>query len=381
METVNGWTYIVLLLVFSPAIKSLYLITDYYMDDGWPKAFGQVCGKTIKDDCLYLNSHLNSLGALNYDDDISCVTQLNAGSQRGARYKLWFKRFELEYSNLCDSDYLTIFDTRMGNTSFTAPLGKFCGYSKPNITGYPTQQYVSLRFKTDGSTGRKGFRIMATRTLPYPCYADAFHCKAENRCIDGRLQCDGTVQCDDETDEDDCSFWEKVIGGFLALGVSTMVGILFLIVLLCTGVCLTVCCCTCCKKQGHGCRKCCCAICKPGKTCVKGVRKKIGSAKVGSKVQGDVISKNDEAANADETGGSQIQRTKVLPVKSLANNSVLTTDENVPSKATVTTKTMFQSDDILKTPSRNGTVFDSNVVNADVTTTVNDAENGVTKVD
>lgn len=56
-----------------------------YMDDGWPSAFGQICGETVEDDCLYINSHLNSLGILNYADDISCMVQLNAGNRQGAR--------------------------------------------------------------------------------------------------------------------------------------------------------------------------------------------------------------------------------------------------------------------------------------------------------
>lgn len=90
------------------------------------------------------------------------------------RYKITFKRFDLEYSENCDSDYLTIYDTEIASTCFSAPAGKFCGNSKPNITGFPTQQFVTLKFRTDSGTGRKGFRIMATRTLPCKLFEIAF---------------------------------------------------------------------------------------------------------------------------------------------------------------------------------------------------------------
>ena len=39
-----------------------------------------------------------------------------------------------------------------------------------------------------------------------PCPSDDYyHCKAENKCIDGRLKCDGIEQCDEGEDEGECS--------------------------------------------------------------------------------------------------------------------------------------------------------------------------------
>ncbi|KAL4234115.1 Bone morphogenetic protein 1 [Mactra antiquata] len=232
------------------------------MDDSWPKAFGQACGKSVEDDCLYVNSHLNSLGILNYGSNIDCTVQLDAGRRRGGRYKLQFKRFDIEYDHRnCSYDYLKIYDNSSDNADDGSLVGKFCGNTAPVFDNMTiSQRYVTLKFHTDGSTGKKGFRLLATRTLPYPCLKDYFHCKSENRCIDGRLQCDGTVQCDDETDEQDCSFWDKLIGGLFALGVSGLVGIGFLIVFGCTGICVTICCCTCCKNRckciSKACKKC-----------------------------------------------------------------------------------------------------------------------------
>jgi hypothetical protein len=88
------------------------------------------------------------------------------------RYKLQFKWFDLECTEDCTADSLTIYDTRMSNISKATPIGPFCGDIDPymdteyNMTEYPTQQYLTLKFKTDSGTGKKGFRILATRTLP-----------------------------------------------------------------------------------------------------------------------------------------------------------------------------------------------------------------------
>lgn len=55
-----------------------------YMDDGWPSAFGRVCGNSVEDDCSYINSHLNTFGYIDYDDNIHCQMQLDAGKRHGA---------------------------------------------------------------------------------------------------------------------------------------------------------------------------------------------------------------------------------------------------------------------------------------------------------
>ncbi|XP_060589489.1 uncharacterized protein LOC132744726 [Ruditapes philippinarum] len=317
MGSVGGWfTQLAVMLMCSPVCLGVYLITDYYMDDGWPSAFGQVCGKSVEDDCAYINSHLNSLGILHYGSDISCMVQLNAGKRRGARYKLQFKWFDLECTEDCTADSLTIYDARMSNISKATPIGPFCGDIDPymdteyNMTEYPTQQYLTLKFKTDSGTGKKGFRILATRTLPYPCSDDYFHCKAENRCIDGRLKCDGTPQCDDHTDEEGCSFWEKLLGGFLALGVSGIVGVTFLVVFLCTGICITVCACTCCKKQCQCLYKCCKSV-KPGGNKV-GVAEDDGTRMSGVKSSGSGVTNNADVKPTNNAPGDIPLGTKVL---------------------------------------------------------------------
>ncbi|KAH3784646.1 hypothetical protein DPMN_162609 [Dreissena polymorpha] len=228
---------------------------DYYMDDSWSSSFGQRCDMSIEDDSLYLNSHLNHLKIVDYSDNILCVTQLDAGKRIGALYKLKFKYFDLESSLNCTNDFLEIYDSDVDGMTGKEPIRRFCGSDAPNISGIPTQRYVVFRFKTDYTIGGDGFRILATRTLPYPCFDDYFHCKAENRCIDGRLKCDGTPHCDDDADEEGCSVLEKIFGPIIALGVSGLIGVGILIVLGCTGICVGVCVCTCCRKR---CARLCC---------------------------------------------------------------------------------------------------------------------------
>ncbi|XP_052817953.1 uncharacterized protein LOC128243974 [Mya arenaria] len=245
------------LILFVSLSMGFYLISDYYMDDSWAASLGQVCGKTAKDDSLYLNSHLNHLKIVDYSDNIQCTTQLDAGRQHDARYKIEIKRFDLEYTHNCTGDYLEIYNTNLANISSTVPDGRFCGDKGllPKTSWIASSQYVVFKFRTDYNVGKNGFRILATRTIPAPCPEDYFHCRAENRCIDHRLNCDGTPHCDDEEDETDCSFWEKIIGAVFALGVSGIVGIVFICIVGCTGIGVGICVCTCCRKR---CARICC---------------------------------------------------------------------------------------------------------------------------
>jgi hypothetical protein len=83
------------------------------------------------------------------------------------------------------------------------------------------------------------------------------------------------------------SVWEKLLGGFLALGVSGIVGVTFLVVFLCTGICITVCACTCCKKQCQCLYKCCKSV-KPGGNKV-GVAEDDGTRMSGVKSSGSGV--------------------------------------------------------------------------------------------
>lgn len=88
------------------------------------------------------------------------------------------------------------------------------------------------------------------------------------------------------------SVWEKVLGGFLALGLSTIVGIVFLVVIVCTGICVTLCICTCCKKR--------CGCCKKySKSCSSGVEKvktKLASATRNRKTHAGKVGNKDDVS-------------------------------------------------------------------------------------
>ena len=77
-----------------------------------------------------------------------------------------FKRFDLEVTTNCTGDFAEFYDTEYGNMSLATRIGRYCGDQNPDITCYPTQRYLVMKFKTDYNVGGKGFRILATRTLP-----------------------------------------------------------------------------------------------------------------------------------------------------------------------------------------------------------------------
>ena len=55
-----------------------------FMDHGWPKIFGQSCNDYIQDDCVYINSHLNTFNDFDYRGHVRCKMTLDAGDQVNA---------------------------------------------------------------------------------------------------------------------------------------------------------------------------------------------------------------------------------------------------------------------------------------------------------
>ena len=55
------------------------------MDSGHSKTFGGVCGETVMDDCLYLNSHVHNLRLSKYPRNNDCWMIADAGAMPGAR--------------------------------------------------------------------------------------------------------------------------------------------------------------------------------------------------------------------------------------------------------------------------------------------------------
>ncbi|XP_069111923.1 suppressor of tumorigenicity 14 protein homolog [Argopecten irradians] len=256
---------------------AFYLIADYYMDPGVSNAFGGICNKHVEDACAYVNSHINPLYMWDYDDNVDCIMTLDAGSMASAKFKVEWHHFNVQHSTSCTADYLSIYDADMTDISNSSALiGKFCG-GVVNITGYPTQRYLTLQFHTDGSGNDIGWRLRATRYESPPCQDDEYLCPSENICIDGRLKCDGTYQCADLTDENDCTFTEEFIGAFLALGMGGLVGVGIGCIGGCVAIWVVVGAFTCCKK----CCKTCCFKCCCWWPCCKG---RCGNPPANSKV-------------------------------------------------------------------------------------------------
>ena len=85
------------------------------------------------------------------------------------RWFLSFFRFRIDWQffNLqpgdCSKDYLEIYDCDKDAVNSTYLIGRFCGKDGVNIDGYPTDRYLTLKFVTDGSDQRSGFKLRATR--------------------------------------------------------------------------------------------------------------------------------------------------------------------------------------------------------------------------
>lgn len=80
-----------------------------------------------------------------------------------SRYKIEWHHFNLQPSVSCTADYLSLYDADMNSISNVSTLiGTFCG-GQVDITGYPTQRYLTLKFHTDGSAADNGWRLRATR--------------------------------------------------------------------------------------------------------------------------------------------------------------------------------------------------------------------------
>ncbi|XP_070550309.1 bone morphogenetic protein 1-like isoform X1 [Ptychodera flava] len=66
--------------------------------------------------------------------------------------------FELEMSEECKKDYLTVFD---GSDETGPPLGKYCG-NKTQGSITTTGRRIFLKFRSDGSNVAKGFHLTVT---------------------------------------------------------------------------------------------------------------------------------------------------------------------------------------------------------------------------
>lgn len=95
-----------------------------------------------------------------YDHNVKCTWMIVA--PEGFVVQLAFSTFDLEGSNGCYFDSLTVFDGYVNETNGvdpTRPIGVFCGTNMPPLI-LSTGNVLSLIFETDDSNNDDGF--MAT---------------------------------------------------------------------------------------------------------------------------------------------------------------------------------------------------------------------------
>ena len=88
-----------------------------------------------------------------YDNNQNCSWKIIAS--RGERIYLFILDIDIERGTNCPHDYIEI---QNGYFALTGVIGRLCGTSQ-NSTIVSYQQNLIVRFVTDGSVTRKGFRL------------------------------------------------------------------------------------------------------------------------------------------------------------------------------------------------------------------------------
>ncbi|KAK2164611.1 hypothetical protein LSH36_61g07054 [Paralvinella palmiformis] len=219
------------------------------MDPTQSDAFGGVCDDYIRDDSMFISSHMNPFNLVNYGNNKHCRLIIDAGPTSGARYRLKVLNWEIERpdDNGTCYDFLAIYVGNVDDASANNTLiGVYCGIIAPNITDAISKRSITFIWITNSHMTTKGFRILALRTETPPCSEDQFLCEREYRCIPASLLCDGTNHCDDGSDETECSGIQRFIrlflrlglGGIVAVGVTVVGALMLLIIVACCVKCI-----------------------------------------------------------------------------------------------------------------------------------------------
>ena len=158
----------------------------------------------------------------NYGNGVDCTWQLSAPP--GTRIILSTFSYSLENHSNCGYDYLKIYD---GGSTSSSRLATKCG-SGSGGTYYSSGRKLFLRFHSDGSTVKKGFRIyysiFSNVNSVYHCgdkhcYWGNYHegvdwgyySRSNNNCVVCKEKCTrdpncGAVECGGTTSY--CSWWK-----------------------------------------------------------------------------------------------------------------------------------------------------------------------------
>ncbi|CAM9291707.1 unnamed protein product [Bubo scandiacus] len=132
-----------------------------------------------------------------YPARINCSWYIHANP--GEIITISFQDFDVQGSRRCSSDWLTI-GSHKNIEGYRA-----CGSSIPSPY-ISSQDHVWIRFHSDDSISRKGFRLayFAGKSDEPNCDCDQFHC-ANGKCIPESWKCNNMDECGDNSDEEICA--------------------------------------------------------------------------------------------------------------------------------------------------------------------------------
>ncbi|XP_022092203.1 suppressor of tumorigenicity 14 protein-like [Acanthaster planci] len=158
------------------------------------------------DNLKYRKEPSGTISSMGYDEnskylsDAECEWVITASV--GKVITLTFVYFDVEGDELnCRYDTLLVYDGP--NASFPL-LGNYCGNQGPSpVTSSQHEMY--LRFRSDGSIEKSGFRLSyVEENPPFTCPVGTFQCESNDICLDRSVLCDGQKDCRDGSDEAGC---------------------------------------------------------------------------------------------------------------------------------------------------------------------------------